>query len=392
MSLSKIIDQITFGAWWETQKFEEALAGSTPEESEYICRCLVGYREVASLLGWASNYAVFDGFEDAFIGYVVQRSSNGSTPWPSSFLSAVRSGESVDWSSFSQETHSSRRAGTNVSGSGAFTPEWEELSRGEIEREMDSFLAAATPLEGDLQRLSGRLEERWNIQGRSHNEAVAEISIAIARALADTSGVQGADSFTSAIIEAPKALEPLIDMAMFMPTPLGTPRVILISKRFSNLANNDSFAASRLLLAVSHELWGHAEQFHQIQLSPTQVSDAVLDRELLEGWAIHREALLALLGNDERTLSDLYRAKRVLPLIRRAVSPSDWDTIQRQVEAVWPHFFSSRDTAVLRRTIGAHARGLIRVERLLRPGSRIDGVRLGTEEVLSPWIVPTSPL
>ncbi|WP_157000436.1 hypothetical protein [Leucobacter komagatae] len=154
-------------------------------------------------------------------------------------------------------------------------------------------------------------------------------------------------------------LEQDVDQAMFLPLPLTEPATVLFSERFRQLTYTDPGARARILLAIAHEIVGHAHDYAVV--SEVRLDSRKLDRSAMEGWGIFAERRLEALGSEEGALADLYQVKRLLPLIRGTMDDARWGTVRRRIEAVWPGFFSDPATLILRRTTGTHARGFARV-------------------------------
>ncbi|NEN04451.1 hypothetical protein G3T36_01065 [Diaminobutyricibacter tongyongensis] len=249
---------------------------------------------------------------------------------------------------------------------GRSRPQEVTLVEGETNDLLAAIAEAAEVTGGDLQALGMRLTRKWGLGDTDLSRLASRIS----RALGVPDPV--------AAIEAPPSLDRFVDQAMFVPLPPVCRTVILVSPHYRMLSARDPFAASRLLLAVAHEVAGHACDYRA--LMPIRPQEARLDRELLEGWGIVAEGRLSGLGLDEHALHLLYQVKRLLPLAQRSLDEPSWMAMRNTIEATWPGFFTSAATAVLRRATGTHARGLVRVRRALQVHG--EAARSG---LASPW-------
>lgn len=314
--MSRLLDELTFGEWW---LFPELLVRdyrvATDEERAHISNCVRAYDEVASSLG--------------------SRAANDAR----AILEELEFGSYLQDRPLPQVPRTTRTC---------------PLSPDEIAHTIEQFRQVADATSADLEGLGRRLKAKWFENHPSVNRAV--------RRIAESLGI----SFGFAVLPVPIRLKQAVDFAMFPPLPPDCPPVMLLSRSHSNPSRVDPFSAARLLLAVAHEIAGHANDYQAVLACRDRDATLILDRELLEGWGITAEARLSALGRDEHSLHQLYRIKRLLPLVPVSMPPDEWAEVRRTLDAAWPGFFESSATAVLRRTTGVHARGLIRVDRLIR--------------------------
>lgn len=345
----------------------------------------MAYRGIAKTLGWKIEPLAFRNLETEL--QLNMRRDGDSVPLASlhEALTDLQAGDDRNWIDLVRHVEGPCR---RMPPSNPYDGEWEDLSLSESDEVVDDLIDAARWLRSDLNALSNRLVRRWDIDSDAVDLVFRNIANTIGSSAPATTPLVGAIDFDWRVLPAPSALEPLIDMAMFMPTPPQTDRVVLLSTRFTRLASIDKQRASRLPLAVAHELYGHAAQFDQLQRAGVTTRASSLDREMLEGRAILAERGLRSLGEDERRLHQLYRAKRLLPLVRHA-APQLWNQRVEQIEKAWPCFFSLPATEVFRHSLGSHSRGLARAERLVAAHST-SGLAMHrlNAQLVSPW-VPT---
>lgn len=352
--MSHTIDQLTFGSWWDENFVDAAeVDGWTLRQLAYANRVLPAYLDLLTALGWPGEPA---GAARALLRRAYTR------------LSALSSGPGPNRAIPADERPN---------------PEWPVLTSREVEQVIEAVVDAVHIMGGNLERLASLIHQKWALKQHSINDVFQAIADAVTDTEHSADPIVSPVSFEWRVALAPPTLEPLVDMAMFIPTPPGTPRLIVVSSVFAARASTDVLLASRLPLAVLHELFGHAAQFDHVQRHGGHAPDEKLDRELLEGRATLAERGLCHLGDPERSLYLLYRVKRLLPVVRVA-HPELWTEISAEIDRAWPGFFSDPSTSFLRRSIGTHSRGLARAERLMRERGGTSGLVL-PDGLVSPW-------
>jgi hypothetical protein len=350
---SPFIDELTFGEWWLCAgSLLAELDVSTPREREFITRSLVAYVETSRRIG----VQIAPETRGQLISWLDEQSlGSGSTVLDR--LSAGGSVSSDVWQ---------RDADPQVIPAHSSPTNEVTLAQRDTDDLLAGLARAAAITGCDLHALGVRLTRKWALDAADLPRTVSRISDAL-----DVSHPVTAT-------RVPPSLSTFVDQAMFVPLPQECGTVIFVSPRYLRLGARDPFALSRLVLAVAHEVAGHARDYRYLMSSLPGCR--WLDRELLEGWGIVAEGRLSALGDDEHALHLLYVAKRFLPLAHRTLDESGWARMRHEIEAIWPGFFSSTATEVLRRATGTHARGLVRVRRALQVYG--EAARFGTA---SPW-------
>lgn len=172
-----------------------------------------------------------------------------------------------------------------------------------------------------------------------------------------------------------------IDLAMFPPLPPWVRPELWVAKDAVVFSKIDPGVAARLLVAIAHEGVGHLLQYYSCVSGATD--GCVLDSELMEGWGVAAENFAHHLGEVEGEVADMYRVKRILPLVSK-MHPDIWNEKYRPaLEAQFPEFLTSPEFSVYRVGVGTHARGLLRILELTEKHS---DRALWTQPAYSPWI------
>lgn len=315
----RLLDEIVFGRWWEISDLHEQIGMATPAERGFLFRMATAYK----VNGPPSVRVV----AERLVKLSMEKAWATTQP-------EFAHGLPRDMRTARAKTGGRRMLGHSQDG---------------VEFVISLFRGAAAVAGGNLGQLSMRILRKWNVDDPFEGgflQATAErlhngpVQISLGR--------------------MPSALEQDIDQAMFLPLPPPTePAIILFSERFRQLTYTDPSARARILLAITHEIAGHAHDYAVV--SGLRLESRKLDRSVMEGWGIFAERRLETLGSEEGALANLYQVKRLLPVIHGPMDGTRWSSVRRQIEAAWPGFFSDPATLVLRRTTGAHARGLVRV-------------------------------
>lgn len=179
------------------------------------------------------------------------------------------------------------------------------------------------------------------------------------------------------IAPVPEGFPAGVDLAMFPPLPPWMRPELWVARDVIKLSRTDPGVASRLLVAIAHEGLGHLLQYHSCVIGA--IDQCLLDSELMEGWGVAAEMIVHRLGEAEGAIADMYKVKRILPLLA-STHPDLWHNRYRPVlEEQFPKFLISPEFEVYRIGIGTHGRGLLRA---LEIGARYsDGL---------PWMLPSS--
>ncbi|WP_426516685.1 hypothetical protein ACPPVQ_18615 [Diaminobutyricibacter sp. McL0618] len=334
---SPLVDELTFGEWWlRAEWLNSDLDASTPAEREFITRSLVAYVEIDRTNG----YRFASEMRRSLTAWL-DKQSHGSG---STILGRLAAGGAV--ASGLWHVDADLRPTRRSPGAEKVT-----LMKRETDDLVASIAEAAEITVRDVNALGVRLTRKWALGIGKLSHTVSKVSTAL--------GVSDPVS----TMDVPRSLSRHVDQAMFVPLPRACGTVMLVSAEYQDLSARDPFAASRLLLAVAHEVAGHSNDFRD--LVPANPERVWLDRELLEGWGIVAERRLSGLGEDEHALYLLYKVKRLLPLAHHTLNEPSWARVRHTIETVWPGFFTSATTSVLRRATGSHARGVVRVRRAL---------------------------
>lgn len=227
-----------------------------------------------------------------------------------------------------------------------------------------------------IQEIHNYIYSRW-FQGGDPIECLSEIRHALVEKLnVRTPWLQDAR-----IAFVPDGFPSDIDLAMFPPLPPWVRPELWVSKDAVEFSKIDPGLAARLLVAVAHEGVGHLLQYYSCVSGATD--GRILDSELMEGWGVAAEKLAHNLGEAEGEVADMYKVKRILPLMAKTY-PDIWnDRYRPALEMQFPKFLTSPEFSVYRAGVGTHARGLLRILKLTETHSnRVPWMNPS----YSPWI------
>lgn len=313
LQLSYLVDELTFGEWWNIRNVEDACCGSSENEILYA-------------LDWLSAFSTV---EDELTAKAAR--------WLFESISSYSHAASCSFR---------RDPPRRLPHSEPSLLRWSAADSSVV---LDMLQRAAQVMRPGVGIVSRRIAERWGLSndltGRSCESLCEAMGFSVGRI---------------ELVHVPDGLSARVDQAAFIPTPPSACLKFFLSRSFAAGARSDASLASRTLLAIAHELGGHARDFENH--SRGRVGDVTdLDREALEGWGIWAERLVAGLGDEEEALYLLYQVKRLLPLAWSQLAVDERSELRFQINRVWPEFFVSPETGVFRHALGVHARGLFRV-------------------------------